>query len=221
MPITALYATKGGQGVTTTTAALALLTAQTGHRTLLIDTGHDLPAALGLECGNTNQPGLADYLEPASRTTVADITTPVAENLDIISRGATPIVFSTHTYGLLTSGLGHYDHVIIDTTDNAYAWTLHVDHRVLTTRPCYLALRRSTITPRPTHVVLINEPGRALNAQDIEAVTGVPVTATIPYETGIARTIDAGLLTTRLPRALTRALRPLVAAINHTTQVAS
>ena len=62
----------------------------------------------------------------------------------------------------LTSGLGQYDHVIIDTTDSAYAWTLHVDHRVLVTRPWYLALRRSTITPRPTHVALINETGRAL-----------------------------------------------------------
>ena len=220
MPITALYATKGGQGVTTTTAALALLTAHAGHRTLLVDTGHDLPAALGLP-DDTDQPELAEYLEPASRTTLADIITPVAENLDIISRGTAPIVFSTHTYGLLVGGLGLYDQVIIDTTDTAYAWTLHVDHRVLVTRPCYLALRRSTITPRPTHVVLINEPGRALDAKDIEAVTAVPVTATIPYETGIARTIDAGLLTTRLPRTLTRALRPLVAAINDTAQVAS
>ena len=220
MPITALYATKGGQGVTTTTAALALLTAQTGHRTLLVDTGHDLAAALGLP-DNTDRAGLAEYVEPASRITLSDITTPVAGNLDIISRGTAPIVFSTHTYGLLVGGLGHYDHVIIDTTDNAHAWTLHVDHRVLVTRPCYLALRRSTITPRPTHIVLINEPGRALDAKDIEAVTGVPVTATIPYGPDIARTIDAGLLTTRLPRTLTRALRPLVAAINDTAQVTS
>ena len=220
MPITAIYATKGGQGVTTTTAALGILSAHAGRRTLLVDTGHDLPAVLGLQ-DNPDRPGLAEYVEPASRITLADITTPVAGNLDIISRGTAPIVFSTHTYGLLVCGLGQYDHVIIDTTDNAYAWTLHVDHRVLITRPCYLALRRSTITPRPTHVVLINEPGRALDAKDIEAVTGVPVTATVPYETGIARTIDAGLLTTRLPRSLTRALRPLVAAINDKVQVAS
>ena len=220
MPITAVYATKGGQGVTTTAAALGILAAHAGHRTLLVDTGHDLPAALGLP-DNTDQPGLAEYVEPASRTTLDTITTPVAENLDIITRGTAPIVFSTHTYGLLVGGLGQYDHVIIDTTDNAYAWTLHVDHRVLVTRPCYLALRRSTITPRPTHVVLINETGRALDAKDIGAVTGIPVTATIPYETDIARTIDAGLLTTRLPRTLTQALRPLVAAINDKAQVAS
>ena len=130
-------------------------------------------------------------------------------------------MFSTHTYGLLIGGLEQYDHVIIDTTDNAYAWTLDVDHRVLVTRPCFLALRRSTITPRPTHVVLINEPGRALDAKDVEAVTAVPVTATVPYGVDIARNIDAGLLNTRLPRSLTRALWPLVAAINTTTQVAS
>ena len=70
--------------------------------------------------------------------------------------------------------------------------------------------------------MLINEPGRALDAKDIEAVTGVPVvTATVPYETAIARTIDAGLLTTRLPRSLARALRPLVAAINDPAKVTS
>ena len=219
MPITALYATKGGQGVTTA-AALGVLTAHAGHRTLLVDTGHDLDAVLGLP-DNTDQPGLAEYVEPASRITLADITTPVTRNLDIVSRGTAPIVFSTHTYGLLVGGLGHYDHVIIDTTDNAYAWTLHVDHRVLVTRPCYLALRRSTITPRPTHVVLVNEPGRALDAKDVEAVTAVPVTATVPYGLNIARNIDAGLLNTRLPRSLTRSLWPLVAAITTTTQVAS
>lgn len=220
MPITALYATKGGQGVTTIAAALGILTAHAGHRTLLVDSGHDLAALLGLP-DNADRPGLAEYLEPASRTTPTAITTRVAENLDIVSRGTGPIVFSTHTYGLLIGGLGQYDHVIIDTTDNAYAWTLHVEHRVLVTRPCYLALRHATITPRPTHVVLINEPGRALSAKDIEAVTAVPVTATVPYGLDIARNIDAGILNTRLPRTLTRALWPFVGAITTTTQVGS
>jgi cellulose biosynthesis protein BcsQ len=208
MPITAVYATKGGQGVTTTAAALAILTAHTGARTLLVDTAHDQPAILGLP--EPAGPGLGDYLQPASRTTLAQITTPIAENLDLIHRGHTDIVFATHTYGLLTGGLGHYDHVIIDTHNAAYAWTLHVDRRLLVTRPCYLALRRSTITPRPDTVVLISEHQRALDANDIEAVLGIPVTATVPYSPAIARAIDAGLLTARLPRELARALRPLL-----------
>ena len=208
MPITAVYATKGGQGVTTTAAALAILTARTGARTLLVDTAHDQPAILGLP--EPTGPGLGDYLQPASRTTLAQITTPVAENLDLIHRGDTELVFATHTYGQLTSGLGHYDQVIIDTHNAAYAWTLHADRRLLVTRPCYLALRRSAVTPRPDAVVLINEHERALNATDIETVLGIPITATVPYHPAIARAIDAGLLATRLPRELARALRPLL-----------
>ena len=208
MPITAVYATKGGQGVTTTAAALAILNATTGARTLLVDTAHDQPAILGLP--DPTGPGLGDYLQPASRTTLAQITTPLAENLDLIHRGDTDLIFATHTYGQLTGGLGHYDHVIIDTHNAAYAWTLHADRRLLVTRPCYLALRRSAVTPRPDAVVLINEHQRALNATDIETVLGIPVTATVPYHPAIARAIDAGLLTTRLPRELARALRPLL-----------
>ena len=211
MPITAVYATKGGQGVTTTAAALAILTARTGARTLLVDTAHDQPAILGLP--DPTGPGLGDYLQPASRTTLAQITTTIAENLDLIHRGDTEIVFATHTYGQLTGGLGHYDHVIIDTHNAAYAWTLHVDRRLLVTRPCYLALRRSAVTPRPDAVVLINEHERALNATDIETVLGIPITATVPYHPAIARAIDAGLLTTRLPRELARALHPLLTTV--------
>ena len=213
MPITTVYATKGGQGVTTITAALAILTARAGHRTLLVDTTGDLPAILGLP--DTDRPGLAEYLNPASRLAIDDVTTPVSDNLELIHRGTGPVTFDTSTYGLLTGALGHYDHIIIDAAEPASAWTLHADHRLLVTRPCYLALRRATIAPRPTAIVLINEPGRALDAKDIEAVLAIPVTATVPYMTTIARAVDAGLLNTRLPRELTRALRPLLTSAAH------
>ena len=82
---------------------------------------------------------------------------------------------------------------------------------VLVTRPCYLALRRTTDLPRrPDHIVLISEPFCALDATDIETITGAHVTATIPFDPAIARTIDAGLLAARLPRTMSRALRPLI-----------
>ena len=58
--------------------------------------------------------------------------------------------------------------------------------------------------------MLINEHERALSATDIETVLGIPITATVPYHPAIARAIDAGLLTTRLPRELAPALRPLL-----------
>jgi hypothetical protein len=70
-------------------------------------------------------------------------------------------------------------------------------HVVLVTRQCYLSLRRATLCPKPTSVVVVEEEGRALNARDIEYVIGSPVIASIPVTTAVARAIDAGLFTTR------------------------
>ena len=60
---------------------------------------------------------------------------------------------------------------------------------------------------------MINKPGRALNVGDIEAVTATPVTAVVDTDPTIARAVDAGTLTTTLPRTLARALTPVVDAI--------
>ena len=43
-----------------------------------------------------------------------------------------------------------------------------------------------------------------------QAALGTPVTTTIPIDPAIARCIDAGLLNTRLPRALEHAARRLI-----------
>jgi hypothetical protein len=87
---------------------------------------------------------------------------------------------------------------------------------------CYLAVRRAIHLPRrPSHVILINEPGRALSAHDIELVLGVPVTATIPVDIDTARIIDAGLLATRLTEHINRALRPIVTGVDGSVKVAS
>ena len=207
--ITVIYAHKAGQGVTTIAATLAMLTSTLRQRTLLIDTGTDLPAVLGLP--TADRPGLAEYLTDTA-VTLANITTPVRTNLDLITRGDTAPTLNASTYGLLTGGLDNYDTVIIDTAPDASEWTRHANTRVLVTRPCYLALRHATGQRRPDHLVVITEPGRALNVADIEAVTGTPVTATVPYAAEIARTIDAGNITTRVPRILSRALAPITAA---------
>ena len=208
--ITVIYAHKAGQGVTTITAALATLTARAGKRTLLVDTGNDLAAVLGV--GEPDRPGLGDYLtDPA--ITLADVVTPVTENLDLITRGNHTPELTAANYGLLTGALGHYDAVIMDAAPGAAKWVRHADTRVLVTRPCYLALRNATNRPRPDHLVVITEPGRALTPADIETVIGIPVTATVPCAPDISRAIDAGLLTTRPPRSLTRALSPIVTAI--------
>ena len=76
------------------------------------------------------------------------------------------------------------------------------------TRACYLALRRAADPPlRPSGVVLVTEPGRALDRTDVEQVVGAPVRAEVAVDPAVARAVDAGLLASRLPRGLERALR--------------
>ena len=73
---------------------------------------------------------------------------------------------------------------------------------------CYLALRRAVaLEARPSGVVLIEEPGRALRARDVEAAIDAPVVATLALDPAVARAVDAGLLAARLPRLIQRELR--------------
>ena len=81
------------------------------------------------------------------------------------------------------------------------------DWALLVTRPCYLALRRAVGDPRlarSSGAILVDEPGRVLDADDVAAVLGVPVVARFPVRADIARAVDAGVLRDRLPAALAR-----------------
>ena len=79
---------------------------------------------------------------------------------------------------------------------------------ILVIRPCYLAVRRAVSgNRRPSAVVVIDEPGRALRIDDIEEVLGVPVCARLDLDPAVARGVDSGLFGSRLPRSLERGLR--------------
>lgn len=100
--------------------------------------------------------------------------------------------------------------VIIDAGTNPAGATVH-GVAYLVTRPCYLALRRAQrLTIRPDGVVLITEPGRALDASDVAEVIGAPIRAELAQDAAVARAIDAGLLASRLPRTLARTVGRLV-----------
>ena len=210
MPLITIHTTKPGQGATVTAATLATLCAAAGQRTLLIDaaTG-DLPAVLGLP--TTESPGLARYLTDPHAHTVDTLAVPVIQNLDLLPLGEPDAMPTTLDTGYVTGGFGRYVTVIIDAGTRPLTACDKSATMLLVTRPCYLALRRAIDTPlRPCGLVLINEPGRALTATDIEAVLGRPIVATVPYDVAISRAVDSGLLTSRVPRVLARALRHLV-----------
>jgi len=81
----------------------------------------------------------------------------------------------------------------------------------LVLRPCYLALRRAArLATRPNGVVVMREAGRALTARDIQSVVGAPVVGEITVSDGVARSVDAGLLATRLPKQLADELAQLL-----------
>src|SRR5262249_45492760 len=81
------------------------------------------------------------------------------------------------------------------------------DVGVVVLRPCYLALRRAVRAPSLEHTagaVLLDEPERSLGAREIGEVLDLPVLARVPVDKAVARAVDAGVLTTRLPEHLAR-----------------
>ena len=81
------------------------------------------------------------------------------------------------------------------------------DRSILVTRACYVALRRQNGHElAPTEVALVREPCRSLAPSDVERAVGARVRTAVPFEPAISRAVDAGLLRSRMPRALVRNL---------------
>ena len=195
--ITILSSPKPGSGVSTTAALLALAVHHDAH-THVVDLRGDQTALLGV----TTQPG--PTIDVTHHLTVHDLTNePLADQAARVAR------------------LARLDeHVIIDAGtpdhpihDHLPGWTV----RRWVLRPCFLALRRATTHPaRPDEVIVLDELGRALTARDVEAVLGVPVTATVEVHPQIARATDAGLLVGKAPGVVLAALQQLA----HTQEAA-
>lgn len=73
---------------------------------------------------------------------------------------------------------------------------------VLVTRACYLALRAARRWDRPDAVVVVDEVGRSLRHRDIATAVGAEVEASVRWDPAVARSVDAGLMASRLPRPL-------------------
>jgi hypothetical protein len=87
------------------------------------------------------------------------------------------------------------------------------DVALVVLRSCYLSLRRAVNSPCLRHtagVVLLDESERTIGASQIGDVLDLPVLARIAVDARIARAVDAGVLSTRLPDPLARAARDVV-----------
>lgn len=207
---TVCWAPKGGSGTTVVAAALGLSI----HRpVVLVDLAGDLPAVLGI--AEPHGPGVHDWV-------ASDAPADQLHELSVnVSRdGGEVVLIPAGTVGdhgvgerweLMVDALCSDGHnVVIDAGTGAPPEALHhaADRSLMVTRACYLALRRAVnASIRPTGVVLVDEPGRALRAADVESAIGAPIVATVGLDPAVARAVDAGLLTARLPRTIQRDLR--------------
>jgi MinD superfamily P-loop ATPase len=205
--ITVCWAAKGGSGTTVVAAAMAIAAASP---TLLIDLAGDVPAVLGIP--EPDGPGVFDWLvseAPTSRLPALEVR--ADGHAGVLPRGRTATVPPARWDELATWLRRERRNIVVDAgsaSDPPPAIVRAADHALLVTRPCYLALRAAVRQPtRPSGVVLVEEPGRALRARDIEASLGVPVVATVLLDPAIARAVDAGLLLARLPTGFRNAVR--------------
>jgi len=205
--ITVCWAAKGGSGTTVVAAAMAIAGSDP---TLLIDLAGDVPAVLGIP--EPDGPGVFDWLaSEASASRLSALEMRADSRTSVLPRGNVAHVTPARWDEFVTWLRGERRNVVIDAGsvgEPPSAIVRASDHALLVTRPCYLALRsavrRST---RPTGVVLVEEPGRALRARDVEASLGAPVVATVLLDPAIARAVDAGLLLARLPAGFRHAVR--------------
>jgi hypothetical protein len=208
------WSAKGGSGTTVVAASLAVLLARSAPEgALFVDLTGDGAAVLGV--AEPLGPGIGEWLaaDDVDAAGFERLAVPIDDSLALMPRGVLggpvaagriielgSILGGSSRPVVVDAGLG------IDDVSGTLATVAALSLLVL--RPCYLALRRAVAAPfRPSGVVLVREPGRALTRRDVEAVLGVPVRAEIDLDPAIARAVDAGLLTARLPRGLERALR--------------
>lgn len=198
------WSVKGGSGTSVVACALAVVLGRERGSGTIVDSAGDAPAILGLP--EPVGPGIHDWLQQPSheRMNIDALRQRCTDRVDLISRGAT----YGGDWGSLVGAVDPTTTVCDFGTQQPPDTVVDAAHTsLLVVRACYLALRRAARLDRPPGgVVLVEEPGRALLARDVEVVVRAPVVARVPFDERIARSVDAGLLATRLPDQLASAL---------------
>lgn len=214
--LVALWSPKGGSGTSVVAASLSLVSAARGQ-TRLADFAGDQPAILGLPPLHSLAT-LVDWLAAgpqAASEWLDDIAVPVVPGLSLLPGGpatqaAPPEAGAALAVALRDGGLTVVDVGSgADESDGAGRAVVDVaDAALMIIRPCYLALRRAVADPRlgsSAAAILVEDAGRALDADDVAAVLGLPVVGRFPVRPEIARAVDAGVLRDQIPKPLATA----------------
>lgn len=211
------WSPKGGSGTSVVTAALGL----TRPPALLVDLAGELDAVLGVAAEG---PGVGEWLYAASvppPDALGRLEIPVANGVSLLAAGSARRDVGVAGHAALLAELLRSDGrlVVVDAGSEVRSVGAEIlraaDLRLCVVRPCYLAVRRLQQATTPLDgIVLVDEPGRALRADDVAAASGVPVVARVPWDPAVARAVDAGVLATRQPRVLARSLHQVHATVS-------
>ncbi|MGA1345373.1 MAG: hypothetical protein ACO35E_05300 [Ilumatobacteraceae bacterium] len=225
--LTICWSPKGGSGTTVVAATIALASPRP---TLLIDLAGDLPACLGApdpaadpRPGGPGPDGIIDWLlSDVHPDRLDDLAHDLGEGLRLVRRGAHDPDGPSIDDRRWRSLAEHLSRPGFDTVVDLGTvppigrvpdplWR-SADRRLMVIRPCYLALRAASRSPALVRgcadgpgtdgVIVIEEPGRALDVADIQRCIGAPIVAATPLDPRVARAVDAGLLLTRRPHSL-------------------
>jgi MinD-like ATPase involved in chromosome partitioning or flagellar assembly len=215
----ACWSPKGGSGTTVVAATLGLLLAEELRGGAVVaDLEGDVPIVLGMADPPSDR-GLRQWLAASAdvgvdalRRLLVPADAPGLSVLPAGAAGAAGGAGDGRADDLVTALSGLGPPVVCDCgtvrDDAEVSVAAGATLSLCVVRSCYVALRRALRAPvRPSGVVLVTEPGRSLGRRDVENVLGAPVRAEIELDPLVARAVDAGLLATRLPRGLHRALR--------------
>lgn len=214
--VTACWSLKGGSGTTVFSAAVALSLARRrggGGSVLLVDLAGDLPTALGIS--DPSGPGVAEWSAAAGSVppdAIGRLEVPVVPGLDLLPRGVGPLDPSSASLLIQVLAASRRPVVVDCGTLLRPGWqsperslaeqlAAEASRSLLVTRACYMSLRRIAWVPlHPSGVVVVRDQDRALSDDDVAAVVGAPVVASIAVDPAVARAVDSGMLATRLPR---------------------
>jgi MinD-like ATPase involved in chromosome partitioning or flagellar assembly len=221
--IVAVWAVRGGSGVSTASALLIRSLMSRGDSrepVVAIDADGDLPALFGIAPGSGE--GLSDWLgaDPSVGADALDGLL-IGGSVNVLPLGlASPVDRITEhvddtRLDLALTYLTAHSSVVCDlghTSAPLHEALIARAHRsILVIRPCMLSVRTALRSPRPAHgmVVVGSQPGD-MRTDDLESALGIPVLATIPPLPALARAVNRSGLSGRLPYRAMRALTPVV-----------
>ena len=206
----ACWTVKGGSGTTVFATGLALTLAGKFKHATIVDLAGDVPAVLGI--AEPSGRGVRDWLAGTDRTVddLARLTIDATSSLKVIPAGTARTFDADALHDLVSALDGNVvvDLGVLQPTEELQA-KIRTDWLVV--RPCYLALRRaSRLAVRPRGVVVVREDGRSLTKRDVSSVVGAPVIGEVSICGTVARSTDAGLLATRLPKRFAEEIEALL-----------